>query len=428
MQYNADPDFVMRYCIRETALSPLVRRMTFSTEHGSGVMCLLELWAGVQVWTIDFHVPQLPIRPTGDYHYLKLNFCTGGRCEVPLPAGYIYIDQGTLSVDVNPPVGVMLCPGGCYQGLELAVDLEMCGGNAALLDYGIDLGAAPARLANRGGSFLSKVSVSWEQRARQLMAHIDQADLDLAAYRFLTLELLRLLDTGKETSGQLAPIFLTRGQRAIVRQGLRILLAIQVEKDIVHLLANNRVIRQRLIAEARDRMLRQFLLDAPEIFLRVGVVHPAAIGEGDPAHRLCLLGHLLLAQVVAVEIPLVVARGRGAAEAVAVMLGVHDIAIAPAILGKLTPVPVAVASHRSQILERPICPKRIHDFLKLTLEFLGVELVIVVGPPCVVESFFGRSKVHPDMADRAQRRILGLLHLGIEKARLLMNRTSKNGQ
>ena len=27
-------------------------------------------------------------------------------------------------------------------------------------------------------------------------------------------ELLRLLDTGKETSGQLAPIFLTRGQRA----------------------------------------------------------------------------------------------------------------------------------------------------------------------------------------------------------------------
>ena len=120
MQYNADPDFVMRYCIRETALSPLVRRMTFSTEHGSGVMCLLELWTGVQVWTIDFHVPQLPIRPTGDYHYLKLNFCTGGRCEVPLPAGYIYIDQGTLSVDVNPPVGVMLCPGGCYQGLELA--------------------------------------------------------------------------------------------------------------------------------------------------------------------------------------------------------------------------------------------------------------------------------------------------------------------
>ena len=166
-------------------------------------------------------------------------------------------------------------------------------------------------------------------------------------------------------------------------------------------------------------MLRQFLLDAPEIFLRVGVVHPAAIGEGDPAHRLCLLGHLLLAQVVAVEIPLVVARERGAAEAVAVMLGVHDIAIAPAILGKLTPVPVAVASHRSQILERPICPKRIHDFLKFTLEFLGVELVIVVGPPGVVESFSGRSEIYPDMADRAQPLVGGLIEFRIEEARFL---------
>lgn len=53
MHYNADPDFVMHYCIQETALSPLVRRMTFSTEHGEGVMCLLELWTGVQVWTIS---------------------------------------------------------------------------------------------------------------------------------------------------------------------------------------------------------------------------------------------------------------------------------------------------------------------------------------------------------------------------------------
>lgn len=47
MHYNADPDFVMHYCIQETALSPLVRRMTFSTEHGEGVMCLLDLWTGV---------------------------------------------------------------------------------------------------------------------------------------------------------------------------------------------------------------------------------------------------------------------------------------------------------------------------------------------------------------------------------------------
>src|SRR5699024_11672439 len=57
----------------------------------------------------------------------------------------------------------------------------------------------------------------------------------------------------------------------------------------------------------------------------------------------------------------------------------------------------------------------IHDFLKLTLEFLGVELVIVVGPPGVVESFSGRSKVHPDMADRAQPLVGGLIEFRSEE-------------
>ena len=101
------------------------------------------------------------------------------------------------------------------------------------------------------------------------------------------------------------------------------------------------------------------------------------------------------------------------------MLGFHDIAEAPAILRNSAAVPIAVASHRSQILERPISPKHIHDFLKLTLEFPSVELVVVVRPPGVVESFSGRSEIHPHMAYRAQHCILGLVQLGIEKARLL---------
>ena len=122
----------------------------------------------------------------------------------------------------------------------------------------------------------------------------------------------------------------------MVRKRMRIFFTIKVEEDVIHLFADSRVIRQRLIAEARDRMLGQFLLDAPEIFLRVGVVHPAAIGEGHPSHRFAL-GHLLLAQIVAVEVALIIPRRGGAAEAVAVMLGVHDIAKAPAILGKLPP-------------------------------------------------------------------------------------------
>ena len=177
-------------------------------------------------------------------------------------------------------------------------------------------------------------------------------------------------------------------------------------------------IRQRLIAEARDRMLRQFLLDAPEIFLRIGIVRPAAIGEGHSSYWFALC-HLLLAQIVAVEIALIIPRRGGAAEAVAVMLGFHNIAEAPAILRDSTAVPIAVGSHRRQILERANCPEGIQDLLKLTFELIGVEPVAVMGPPGMVESFPGRTKVHSNMADRAQHRILGLVQLGIEKARLL---------
>ncbi|MDO5547037.1 MAG: AraC family transcriptional regulator [Eubacteriales bacterium] len=216
MTYNAEPDFVMRYCIQETKLSPLVRRMNFRTEHGDGVMFLLEAWPGVQMWVIDFHVARLPIQPMGTYHYLKMNYCFSGRCEVPLPAGYIYIDQGTLSVDINPPIGSMLCPGGSYEGLELVADLKTADGRQGLTDYGIDLAAAKKRLASCQGSFLAKVSPAWDQLARQLMAHIVAADLSLEGYRFRILELLWHLNTGQETNGALSPVFLTRGQRAAV--------------------------------------------------------------------------------------------------------------------------------------------------------------------------------------------------------------------
>ena len=57
--------------------------------------------------------------------------------------------------------------------------------------------------------------------------------------------------------------------------------------------------------------------------------------------------------------------------------------------------------------------------LKLTFEFVGVEPVAVMGPPGVVESFSGRSEIYPDMADRAQPLVGGLIEFRIEEARFL---------
>ena len=116
---------------------------------------------------------------------------------------------------------------------------------------------------------------------------------------------------------------------------------------------------------------------------------------------------------------MVVTRSRGAAQAIAVAFRFRYIAETAAILRDGAAVLVAVASHCGQILERAIRLEHIHKGLKLPLKFPGVELVAVVRPPAVVEFFSGRSEVHPHMAYRAQRRILGLVQLGIEKARLL---------
>lgn len=101
------------------------------------------------------------------------------------------------------------------------------------------------------------------------------------------------------------------------------------------------------------------------------------------------------------------------------MLSFHDIAKAPAILRDSAAVPIAVGSHRRQILERANCPEGIHDLLKLTFEFVGVEPVAVMGPPGMVESFSGRSEVHPHMADRTQLLVGSLLEFRIKEARFL---------
>ena len=101
------------------------------------------------------------------------------------------------------------------------------------------------------------------------------------------------------------------------------------------------------------------------------------------------------------------------------MLSFHDITKAPAILRDSAAVPIAVGSHRRQILERANCPEGIHDLLKLTFEFIGVEPVAVMGPPGMVEFFSGRTEVHSHMADCAQRLIGGLLEFRIEEARFL---------
>lgn len=115
---------------------------------------------------------------------------------------------------------------------------------------------------------------------------------------------------------------------------------------------------------------------------------------------------------------MVVTRSRGTAQAVAVAFRFRYIAETAAILRDGAAVPVAVASHCGQILERAIRSEHIYQGLDLTLEFPGVELVAVVRPPAMPELLPAVAEVDPHMADGPQSRVL-LRQLGIEKPRFL---------
>ncbi len=104
-------------------------------------------------------------------------------------------------------------------------------------------------------------------------------------------------------------------------------------------------------------------------------------------------------------------RKRGAAQAVAVMLRFCDVTITLAVLRNSAAVPIAVASHRSQILQRAIGTKGVHHFLKVILKFPGVELVFVMGPPGMVKSFSGRTEIHPHMAHCTGLKVPFFFHL-----------------
>ena len=226
MENTTNLKFIMQYVVEEETLSSFLRKMRFQSNSGQGEMRLLELYPGVQIWTIDFHMEQLDIQPMGAYHYLKMNYCLRGSCEVPLPDDrYVYIGQGTLSVDSNPPVGIMQLPTGAYVGLEIVMDLDILRGGEppAWTECGVQILAMTQSLLDRQGSYLASASRGWAELAQEIYQHIQANDLPLEDYRFHMLHLLWMLK-GK-SQGQLSQFrtYLTLGQREAVLQAKKLM-------------------------------------------------------------------------------------------------------------------------------------------------------------------------------------------------------------
>lgn len=67
MRDTTNPKFIMQYAVREEQLSPILHRTSFESESRQGEMRLFEVYPGVQVWSIDFHMERLDIQPLESY-------------------------------------------------------------------------------------------------------------------------------------------------------------------------------------------------------------------------------------------------------------------------------------------------------------------------------------------------------------------------
>lgn len=202
-------------------ISPWVQHIRETWPDGQGNLFVLEPYPGISVWSNHVYMSSFELRHLDDYRYLKLNYCMGGRCEVPLEDGrFVYLENGILSIDLNQTMGELSLPTREYQGFGLIVGLSEME-NAypgAFRECGIELLEAEALLADRHGSFLRRVSSEWDRLAREFSLHLQKGDLDLYGFRYHLLELLWLLKVDGQVKELTVPSFLTRGQRALVAQ------------------------------------------------------------------------------------------------------------------------------------------------------------------------------------------------------------------
>lgn len=137
----------------------------------------------------------------------------------------------------------------------------------------------------------------------------------------------------------------------IVTGAAGIFLTGKVQQDIIYGLFQFWIICQGLTAEASRVTVGQFLPDALEKCRGICELLLFAVGVGCSAHQPVLLSHLLLAQIIAIQIPLILTREGRTAQAEAVIFCFCDIAITSAVFRDGSAMLPAVGIHSAQILQ-----------------------------------------------------------------------------
>lgn len=211
------PEWVEHYCVGRESVSDCVEKWkyTFRKEYGYIYSC--KPFPGIHLWANDVYMKCIPISPSEEYHFIKLNYCMEGRCEVRLEDDrYVYLEKGVLSIDTNQPKENFIYPSGRYEGLELIFDLHSLGEQKpqALYDFGFSPEKLAGEVGKSRGSYIGTVSGQWKETAERLTERLKSGKGRIEDFRFDTLQLLYLLGKGTMLSAG-RKVYLTKGQRMI---------------------------------------------------------------------------------------------------------------------------------------------------------------------------------------------------------------------
>lgn len=211
------PEWVQKYRTITKRLSDCVEQQEFLWQAEKGCLYLCRLWPGITIWKNEVNMHSLPSETLTEYPFLKLNYCTVGRCEALLENGnYVYLEEGDLSIDCNAPKESFQYPTGKYEGLEIVFNMEILKQQpvAALMDFGIGLEWCECLENKYQGSLITNVSSELDVLARTIMDKLKTADGRLEDYRFLTVQLLYILGRGHVLTWR-RNTYVTKGQRLI---------------------------------------------------------------------------------------------------------------------------------------------------------------------------------------------------------------------
>lgn len=211
------PELIKSYCIEKRQLSDCINKWDFENKSEHGYIYACTPYSGVQMWANDVFMQNIPTESMEQYHYIKINYCSQGRCEVALSEEkFVYLESGLVSVDSNAPLNMFVYPKKRYEGLEIIFDLNVFNESSpqAFSDFGIDILELKDKLKPLNGSYLATVSKEWQTEAERAIKMLKEASFKIEDYRFIFIRLMYLLING-HTMPLEQKYYITKGQRAI---------------------------------------------------------------------------------------------------------------------------------------------------------------------------------------------------------------------